>query len=175
MSNDALNRPVNTGKKERYTADTPLAQRGDLDLSLDSVIMHGEGLPNLTNDGDLVADLAFMEEPITLRISASSGNKGVPETHVFCAVQGRGAEVMLNGKWCEMTWLPIGPPIITKRKYVEVLARANPESVTTQHEDGNVDHPRNRAQRTTSSAYPLSIIQDSSRGAEWMSRVLMGH
>src|SRR6267154_987667 len=125
---DAINRPVNRSKRETYTADMPLAQKDDVDLSLGSTIIHGESLPNLTDDAELVQNLAFMEEPVTLRISASSGNKGVPESHVYVAVQGRGAEVMMNGKWCEITWLPIDVNLITKRKYVEVLARANPES-----------------------------------------------
>jgi hypothetical protein len=172
---DAINRPVNTRKREVHTGDMQLAQKGDVDLSLDSTIIHGEGLPNLTNDAELVQDLAFMEEPVTLRISASSGNKGIPETHVYVAVQGRGAEVMLNGKWCEITWLPIDVNLTTKRKYVEVLARANPESITTIHDDATVERPRNLYQRRPSAAYPMSIIQDTSRGAEWLSRIVMGH
>ena len=75
------------------------------------------------------------------------------------AVQGKGAEIFENGKWLEIGWLPIGREIITKRKYVEVLARSKSDAVKTVHDDATVANPRNTLQRRTSANYPLSILQ----------------
>jgi hypothetical protein len=84
--------------------------------------------------------------------------------------------VLNNGQWLEIEWLPIGVPLTTKRKYVEVLARSKPDAITTVHDDANVERPRNTVRRRTSAQYPLSVIQDPNpRGHEWLSRIMMGH
>jgi hypothetical protein len=52
---------------------------------------------------------------------------------VDCWVNGKGAEVWdeRTRKWMEFNFLPVGLPIITKRKYVEVLARSKSMKVNT--------------------------------------------
>jgi hypothetical protein len=156
-----------------HTADMPLTQKDDIDL--DSPIIHGEALPNMADNSAQMATLAFMEEPVTIRIE-ESGSSDFPETHVHVAVNGRGAEVHMNGQWVTMTWLPINQDLVTKRKYVEVLARSKSDNIKTRHEDANVDRPQNRVERRTKSNYPMAIIEDRNpRGAAWLSGILRGH
>lgn len=163
-------------RKEISTDEFSLPQKNDIDLSLDKPLIHGEGLPNLTYEQELVATLAFMEEPVMICIQESSSGGDFPETYVPVQVNGKGAEVMMNGKWVEMTWLPIGPRLITKRKYVEVLARSRSDSIKTMHEDATAANPRNWERRILKSAYPVSILEDKNpRGGEWFSRIMMSH
>ncbi len=174
---DALNRPVNTGKREKHTGDMLVGQKDDLDISLGQTLVHSEGLPNIggDNDAQLMADLAFMEEPVTIRIEENSGSE-FPETHVPVQVNGKSAEIWMNGGWVAIGWMPIGVPLTTKRKYVEVLARSKSDSINTQHDGADTERPRNTIQRRTRSKYPMSIIEDKNpRGAEWMTRIMMGH
>lgn len=176
---DALNNPVKRqyNRREVSTADMPIGQKADIDLN--DEIQHGESLieaaPDITKDEEYQAALAFMEEPITVRIEENS-RSDFPETHVPCAVNGKGAEVWMNGQWVAMTWLPVNVPLTTKRKYVEVLARAKSDSIRTKHDDATVDRPQNKVERRSSSNYPLSIIEDRNpKGHEWLSRIMMGH
>lgn len=169
--------PVVTRKYKRsiHTEDLPIAQKSDIDL--DSPIIHGEALANIVNDAksDYMAALAFNEEPVTILIEENT-RTDFPETHVAVAVQGKGAEIFENGKWLEIGWLPIGREIITKRKYVEVLARSKSDSVKTVHDDATVANPRNTLQRRTSANYPLSILQDANpKGREWLTSIRMSH
>lgn len=166
-------------RREIHTGDMQIGQKNDLDLSLDSDIIHGEGLPNIAHEAELMAShhaaLAFMEEPVMIRIEENT-RSDFPETHVPVQVNGEGAEVLQNGKWLKIGWLPIGVPLTTKRKFVEVLARSKSDSVRTVHDDATVDRPRNLTQRRSSAQYPMSILQDNNpRGHEWLSRIMMGH
>lgn len=174
---DAISRPVNTRKREIHTSDMPMAQKDDLDISLGQQIVHGEGLPNVSGDNDakLMADLNFMEEPVTILINENSGSD-FPETHVPVQVNGRGAEVWMNGGWVAIGWMPIGVEVTTKRKYVEVLARSKSDSIQTKHEDATVERPQNKVVRRPRQNYPMSIIEDNNpRGREWMTRIMAGH
>ena len=174
----AQNNPVKPKyTREIHTGDMPITQKADVDL--DEPIVHGEGLVNVSGDlngkDSYLAALAFMEEPVTIRVEENS-RSDFPETHVPVSVNGRGAEVFMNGQWVAMTWIPIGQPLVTKRKYVELLARAKSDNVRTKHEDANVEKPQNRVERRSSSNYPLSVLEDRNpRGAEWLSRILMGY
>jgi hypothetical protein len=164
-------------RKEFHTGDMNIAQKDD--INIDGDIARGESMVDVVGEKALnssrLAELAFMEEPVTIRIEENSRSEN-PETHVATYVQGRGSEVLNDGKWLELGWLPIGVPLITKRKYVEVLARAKTDTIKTQHDDATVERPRNTVQRRTSSNYPISIIQDNNpRGHEWLSRIMMGH
>lgn len=166
-------------RKESSTADTAIPQKADIDLSLDSPIIHGEEMPNIAHEHELAksheAALAFMEEPVTIRIEENS-SADFPETHVPVSVNGKSAEVLQNGQWLAIGWLPIGVPLVTKRKYVEVLARSRTDAIRTQHDDATVERPRNTIRRTTRAQYPLSILEDRNpRGHEWLSRIVASH
>lgn len=177
MSNATSNQQRRQTGRDINTGDMPLSQKSDIDLDLP--VQHGESLINVAGENSLNDDyqreLAFMEEPVTIRIEENS-RSDFPETHVPVQVNGRGAEVMMNGKWTELTWVPINVVVTMKRKFVEVLARSKSESIKTQHDDANVERPRNLVQRRTSSNYPLSILQDDNpRGREWLQRIMLSH
>lgn len=177
---DAANTPVKRQyNRSHHTEDTPLTQQSNVDLSLDAKIVHGEALAQVSGDthlnGGLLADLAFNEEPVTILIENNS-NSDNPETHVPVQVNGRGAEVLSNGKWLEITWLPIGVELTTRRKFVEVLARSKSTTIRTQHEDANVERPRNEIKRFTKAQYPMSIlVDDNPRGRAWLASIRTEH
>lgn len=177
MSNATSNQQRRQTGRDMNTADMPLTQKSDIDLDLP--VQHGESLINVAGENalndDYQRELAFMEEPVTIRIEENS-RSDFPETHVPVQVNGRGAEVMMNGKWTELTWVPINMVVTMKRKFVEVLARSKSESIKTQHDDANVERPRNLVQRRSSSNYPLSILRDDNpRGMEWLQRIMLSH
>lgn len=168
---DAKNNPVSTGKREFESGDVKINQRAARNLDLPSEPESIVSLDGGTQDADYFATLAFMEEPVAIRIQKSS-EKFAPNV-VDCWVQGRGAEQLQNGKWMVCGWLPVNHTVITKRKYLEVLARAKHDSIQTRvvkHEDSE----ENFADPYSSSKYPFSVLQDANpRGHEWLSRVLM--
>lgn len=164
-------------RREINSEDIPLTQKSDIDL--DSVIVHGESLPNVGGDpkvnASYMAQLAFNEEPVTIIIEENT-RSDFPETFVPVAVQGKGAEVFTNGAWVEVGWLPIGVEITTKRKYVEVLIRSKSDSVKTEHDDATVERPRNRVTRRSSANYPVTILQDNNPlGRKWLTDIRMSH
>lgn len=178
---DAINNPVKRqyNRRESHTGDMAIGQKEDIDVSLDSPILHGEALGNIAGDNqvndDYMRELAFMEEPVTVRVEENS-RSDYPETHVPVQVNGRGAEVMMNGRWTEVTWIPVNTALVMKRKFVEVLARSKSDAIRTVHDDANVEKPRNTINRRTSHNYPLSIIKDDNpRGHEWLSRIMQSH
>lgn len=175
---DAVQAPV----KRKYTRavhseDFPIGQKEDLDIGLDSQIIHGEALANPANDAksQFMQQLAFNEEPITILIEENT-RSDFPETMVPVSVNGEGAEILLDGKWVRSGWLPIGRELTTKRKYVEVLARSKSDSIRTVHDDATVERPRNTIQRRTSANYPISILRDDNpKGRDWLATIRMSH
>ena len=85
---------------------------------------------------------------------ATSGVKNIADARA------KGAEIFTNGRWVEVGFLPVGEPVITKRKYVEVLAAAKHEAVNTRHDTAEAERPRNFVERTLSSRAPFSVIKD---------------
>lgn len=167
---DAKNNPVHTGKREFNSSDVKPNQRASVDLDLpresESIIALDGAMP----DTDYMAELAFMEEPVTVRFQKGS-EKFAPNV-IDCWVQGRGAEQFVNGKWMICGWLPVNHPVTTRRKYLGVLAGAKHDSIETEvikHET----HEDNRANIYSSGKYPFSVIKDSNpRGHEWLTRIL---
>jgi hypothetical protein len=87
---------------------------------------------------------------------------------VPCWVNGKGAEVLVNGKWVEFGYLPVSQMLTTKRKYVEVLLRSKRDSVNTNVIERDNEDPQNIIERSTTSTALFSIIEDRNpRGAEW--------
>jgi len=171
--NHAKNNPVNKPGKEFDTSDVKVGQResrnlDEYDNDDEPLIALAEGIGD--SRAEYNAALAFMEEPVTIRISKSSEKKA-PNV-MQCWVNGKGAEQFVNGKWMVCGWLPVGVPVTTRRKYVEVLARAKFETVSTRvvkHED----HEENFADRTAGGKYPFSVLNDSNpRGVEWLSTII---
>lgn len=119
---------------------------------------------------DYLDELAFYEDPITIIIN--------PSTHKNAASiyenwnNGRGAEVLHNGKWLIIKDLPVNKPITVKRKIVEQMARARVMGVQTVHEEPPIPSPRNELIRTSSQVHSFSILKDESpRSTEWMTMI----
>lgn len=171
---DAKNNPVNTGKKEMTTDDVKLnarePRRIDVISDVQESIIALDDAPILTSQESYLAELAFMEEPMLIRINPSTEKR--PAAVCPCWVNGKGAEMFVNGKWMQNGWLPIGTPVMTRRKYVEVLARAKQESVSIRVEEFNGEK-LNFADRNPNMRYGFSVLQDQNpRGAEWLTQIL---
>lgn len=158
-------------RKEVHTADIAIAEAPDADINARSETIIPVDKPL---EADYAKDLAFMEEPIMIRIEPSD-EENAPIV-VDCWVNGKGAEVLdtLTGKFMEINCLPIGQPIITKRKYVEVLARARTDRVTSQEETAHPDVGRDgfKVQRRSQRKNMFSVLEDKNpKGREWLNRI----
>ena len=159
---------INTGEMPHYEAPPIKAQNLD---ELEEELTGIEPVQGFVSKKDMDM-IAFMEEGITIRLSKPP-EKNAP-TSVPVWVNGRGAEVLIRDRWQPITYLPIGPTITVKRKYVEVLARAKPESVDTQVEERDNEDPKNHTLRSVHVKYPFTVLNDPSpKGADWLSKILM--
>ena len=172
LPSQAINNPVNSPAPELSTADMQVGQMPDIVLRNDEPIDHEQLVIPVDRplESEYIKALKFAEEPVTIRIERSS-EKFAPLT-VDCWVNGIGAEVFMRGKWLQLGYLPVGYPIITKRKYVEVLARSKVDSVQTDVQKRE-DSEDNIIQRHTSQKSPFSILKDDNPlGHEWLTRLL---
>jgi hypothetical protein len=126
--------------------------------------------PLVTADID---KLAFAEEPITILIHRS-GERFAPRCTDYIGVNGKGAEMLFKNGWVSIGYLPRGQAIVTKRKYVEVLARAKQDNVNANYTRTNEsEEPVNFVDRSTVSLCAFSVIKDENPlGAEWLSQIL---
>lgn len=155
--------------------------------------LHSESLPKIEQmppitdassyDGDIVigdkvldldyaAELAFMEEAVTIRLQPSAERNAA--TSFPCWVNGRGAEVLLNGRWVEFKYLPVAHILTTKRKYLEVIVRSKVDTLSTPDMDKSADQAEgNRLTRFTSPVASFSVIEDRNpKGAAWLSELM---
>lgn len=171
---DASSRPTRRAARETHTDDLQIGQAPDVIIPATGPIEHvGEVVEPLDQplESDYNKALLFNEEYVTVQFNPSTDKN--PARHIFCQVNGRGAEVMVEGRPMILTYLPIGPQITMKRKYLEVLARAKPDNVTTNVVEHPGQDPLNLIQRHTSMKYPFSILHDPNpKGGEWISRLL---
>jgi hypothetical protein len=156
--------------QETHSGDTKIDQRpmpfNLADRDGDVVIAD----PSIANK-DYLAELAFMEEPVVIRLEPSSDQNAPNVFEVW--VNGVGAEVLRNGRWVSITWLPVGEVITIKRKVVEVIARTKKDTIRTVHGDATQANPFNREIRQTSAVRSFSVISDANpRGAIWLSEML---
>jgi hypothetical protein len=153
--------------------------------------LHSDTLPKVeqmppivnpeTYDGDVVIgekiggadyldELAFMENEVTIRLEPSSDKNAAGAFPVWC--NGRGAEILVNGKWVECAYLPVGQVLTTKRKYLEIIVRAKIDTVHTEIRNMDSERPDNRVQRFTSPVSSFSILEDRNpRGAHWVAEI----
>jgi len=130
---------------------------GDLsDRKPDIVI--GERITMANINDDYADELAFNEEPVTIRIEPSSDKNAA--AHVPLWINGRGGEVLLQGQWVPCGYLPVNTVLTTKRKYVEVLMRAKIDTVNTDVIEEQGKDPVNKVKRFTTAAHTFSIIKD---------------
>ncbi len=124
---------------------------------------------------DYLDDLAFMEEPVTVRFH--SGTDRFAPKFVDCAVNGKGIEVLVGKKWVEFFQVPVNQSVTIKRKYVEVFGYCKHTDVVARHRgipnDGS--QPVNEMIPSTNLKHPFTVIEDrNQRGHEWLTRILVG-
>lgn len=154
--------PVRRGRREYSTADMEVGQRDDLIIPVSGPLVREreeiEQLDAPIIDGTL-AELAFMEETLTIRIEPTS------EKYAKQVV-----DVYVNGA---PEWIPVGKPYTVRRKFVEVLARAKQETINTVSGSTDDANPENRVTRFNASKYPFSVLNDPSpKGAAWLTRLI---
>jgi hypothetical protein len=107
---------------------------------------------------DREAELAFMEEPVTIMIHETTEKNA--ERLILVAV---------NGRNC---YIPRGKPSIVKRKYVERLAHAREDNVS-QDVQAVTPEEVNRLTIRQGHKYPFSVIHDPNpKGADWLRKVM---
>lgn len=136
----------------------------------ESSIVTGE---HVSPKGKQMAELAFMEEPVTIIINPSSDPTN-PNTFFEAWCNGEGAQIWMEDQreWLKVTYLPIDQPITIKRKILEIIVRAKVNKIKTEHEDSTVEKPRNTERRTTTAVHSYSVIEDRNpRGRSWLSAI----
>ena len=120
---------------------------------------------------DYAEALAFEEDPVTIRIEPGH-EENAPEHHLV-QVNGKGAEVLINGQWLAFGYLPVGQQIVVKRKYLGVMLRSKRTRITHwQDEVGPSATNMNIAKRDTMGTMAVSIIHDPSPKAHaWMTEL----
>lgn len=128
-------------------------------------------LDNIEVTQEYLAELAFNEEWMEIVINPSTHKNAANIFEVWS--NGVGAEMLVNGKTVVVRDLPVGDPIMVKRKVVEQIARARVTEVRTIYESTNVENPRNAIGRTDSRVHSFSVLQDPSgtKGHEWLRMV----
>lgn len=116
--------------------------------------------------------LAFAEEPVEIMVQPSSEKFGAK--FVECWVQGKGIEIYdtRTGQWYPNGSIPRGVPVITKRKYVEILLRSKTTDIRTNVVENPGEDPTNNMFRSTHANFPVQIIRDDNpKGREWFYRM----
>lgn len=169
---DAINQPVRRPRREQHSADMHLGQMPDLDV--DSALDDRQRIVTADQSAleqDYAAQLQFAEQPITIIIAAAA-ERNAPNV-VECFNNGKGAEVLIRGKWVSMRWLPVSVQITTKVKYAEVLMRSRQTSYRSVPAKPNQEFLQNYFPATTSQVNPISIYGNTDpRVTEWQERVL---
>lgn len=167
------------GRQELHTSDIGIQQKPDIADGAD------EREPEVVRaeqvlDKEYFERLAFNEEPVTIRLEPTA-EKNAPAVFPVW-VNGRGGEVLMDrngqfvtpddagGRWCVMTYFPVGQVLTTKRKYLEVIIRAKIDTVQTEVKEIDGDNPFNNIKRFTSSVHNFSIIKDWNpvKGEAWL-------
>lgn len=153
-------------QKEIHSSDLPIEQKksiSDDPSKYEGDIVVVDKMPTT----DQAKELAFMEEPVTVRLEPSAEKNAATTFPVW--VNGKPAEVFQNGRWMELGYLPIGMPFTTKRKYLEVIVRAKIDKIDTEVKDKDSETPNNVIKRFTIAASAFSVLEDKNpRGASWL-------
>ncbi len=120
---------------------------------------------------DYEAALAFMEEPVTIRLQPSAEKNAAMALPV--TINGKPAEVFQRGRWEEVGYLPVNRTLTVKRKVLEVIIRAKVDTINTLIDNPESDNPNNRVSRFTSPLHSFSILEDKNpRGADWCAEMM---
>jgi len=161
-------------RNEVHTADMATQSRPPTDMSSadfnrEDIVVAEDNIPALEK---YMADLKFNEDPITIRINGHSRDKEAPK-HIACWVNGKGIELLVNGKFVVLGYVPIGVNVTTKRKYVENLMTSTPVTVNTVVGRADKDQPDQSIVYERAAEYSISVIKDESpAGADWCEAVM---
>ena len=160
-------------KKNRvHTEEIPIDQADDFEAGkvykLKGMDYHDKALFKKQCDA-----LAFNEEVVKVEISVGEGENPDPVVpHV--ASNGIGAEVLMSDvKLAELGYLPRGVEFYTKRKYVEILARAKTETIRTRVTQKQFEDTVNGEKRTTAGYVQFTTIDDTDIGRAWLKNLRM--
>ncbi len=177
--------------KEVHTGDLPVGQHAPVNLGsgeepLKRPEPRMESIPSdLLKDKDHMAKIRFAEDAVAILIQPGSEEFAPKYADIW--VQGRGPEVGVTSdgrkaelisevaRWVHFLALPIGMRVVTKRKYVEVLARARRTTYRTQHHvPGQNQDAVNELLSSTHLAHPFSVYEDAAgdKGTKWLQLVL---
>lgn len=124
-------------------------------------------LTERTHDQDYLDELAFMQEPVTIRLEPSTEKNAAGAYPVWC--NGKPAEVFQNGRWDEIGYLPVGRVLTVRRSILEIIIRAKIDTIQTQIIGQDSERPNNVVSRFTSPVHSFSIIEDRNpRGPAWV-------
>lgn len=124
-------------------------------------------LTERTHEQDYLDELAFNEEPVTIRIEPSSDKNASMAFPVWC--NGKPAEVFQNNNWTEIGYLPVGRVLTIRRKVLEIIIRAKIDTIHTKVQEMDSERPNNTVQRFTSPVHSFSILSDANpRGPAWV-------
>lgn len=140
-------------------SDDPRAYQGD--------VVTGDNIRKIILSPEYIAELAFMQEPVTIRLEPSSDKNAAGAFPVW--VNGKPAEVFQNGRWNEIGYLPVSRELTVRRSVLEVIIRAKVDTVHTKILEEHSERPNNVVQRFTSPVHSFSILEDKNpRGAAWV-------
>lgn len=147
--------------KEQHTSDLPTRTLDDLgdDVTLDTlpadVVISEEKLA----EKEYLDELAFMEEKVTIMVHRGREKFAPLVLDFYC-----------NGK---PFWIRVDTAQEVPRKYVEIIARAQPMDVRTQIDDEQGEKPINRIIRSQSAQFPFTVVHDPNpKGGAWLAKVL---
>lgn len=124
-------------------------------------------LTERTHDQDYIDELAFMAEPVTIRLEPSAEKNAAGAYPCWC--NGKPAEVYQNGRWDAIGYLPVGRVLIVRRSILEIIIRAKIDTIQTQIIGQDSERPNNVVSRFTSPVHSFSIIEDRNpRGSAWV-------
>lgn len=152
------------------TADVKIDQKPRIENAADRGGNIVQADQDALKDKDYTERLAMGEDPVTILIQPGS-DENAPNSY-GCWVNGKGAEAFIGGEWKSITYIPVGFPIIIKRKYVEVLGRAKVDRVHTRHEGTDKAEPKNWVERNTSAVANFVVLEDANpRGVPWLAEL----
>lgn len=151
---------IDTGEQDLSIHDRSIDLNNDFDIFAlrDALNAGGQDLGNPLMSG-FVETLAFMEEMVLIRVHPSSEK----DSEKIIEVWNDGTpQRFIRDQW-----------VVSKRKYVEVLARSMPYSVTTPEGlDGRGDKTR-RIETHTGNRFPFEMKDRNPIGATWLNRLFM--
>lgn len=162
-NSQAMHRPVIARHDQEQEAEVPRmsVEIPGLHQSLDSMRRPDqmvEPVTDLINFESHAAHLAFLEELLIINVAETADPN--MENPVVLGINGRNVAI----------WR--GQDTIVKRKYVEMLLRAKPETIRTRQERNGEGDVKNHIDKMRALKYPFSIVrEDNPRGKAWARKI----